>query len=190
MDTGNKILIGGIAVVVIGFLLTRNAGQDTPPGTEQSNDPVTSPPIVQPINENLVLANGSRGQEVAKLQSLLGVVSDGIFGNVTENALYAKKGVKQVSLKQYATLANVVHGTLKIGDRVMANKKPGTQTYENLTLANGTYSNTGAPDDEVAFGQEIGTIIAIPLDKVNYVVQRSGWFSGIVWVRAAEVAKI
>lgn len=63
-----------------------------------------------PVNMGLLLKNGSRGQEVGILQSLLNgdganppLVEDLIFGAKTEAALFKIKGVKEIRLKDYTS---------------------------------------------------------------------------------------
>lgn len=67
------------------------------------------------LNKDMVLKKGSRGSEVMELQRILkdemgynlgstGVDKDGIdgiFGSITENALFQAKGVKQITLKDF-----------------------------------------------------------------------------------------
>jgi hypothetical protein len=62
-----------------------------------------------PIDSDLELSKGSKGAEVAKLQRLLNADGeelkvDGIFGPLTETALYGQKGVKSISLNEYALI--------------------------------------------------------------------------------------
>lgn len=65
---------------------------------------------INPVNMGLNLRNGSRGQEVSILQTLLNgdganppLVVDGIFGAKTEAALFKIKGVKEIRLKDYTS---------------------------------------------------------------------------------------
>lgn len=54
------------------------------------------------LNLDLLLHRGVyNSKEVAELQKRLGIAADGDFGQNTENALLAKKGVKEIKLKNF-----------------------------------------------------------------------------------------
>lgn len=57
--------------------------------------------IKNSLNRDLLLKVGVKGAEVAVLQRLLTISSDGIFGTQTEAALLANKGVKQITLNNF-----------------------------------------------------------------------------------------
>lgn len=161
---------------------------------EQETTPINNSdditPAAQP-NRSLILKKGSKGIEVKELQKLLGATPDGQFGPITENLLFAKKGVKQISLNQYAARADVPKNPLKVGDPVMASKKPLTPVFTNKTIANGNYTNTGILEDNYEYGEYIGVIKRISTDKQFYVVLDDDTFSpDLVWVRANDVVKI
>lgn len=64
------------------------------------------------LDYNRVLKKGVTGEEVKKLQQLLGNVEvDGIFGPITEAALLARKGVTSISLTQFGQLPDVTNTT-------------------------------------------------------------------------------
>lgn len=97
-----------IALIVIAVMLVfifRNKLMALIPGAQAATPTIpagTTPPAG--LDQNKVLMNGSRGDEVKFLQGLLGVTADGIFGPQTEAALFARKGVKQTSLAQFSQL--------------------------------------------------------------------------------------
>jgi hypothetical protein len=188
------ILLGLIGLSVgawkiFGNNVNASAPAELPATPETLPNPNPRTPIVT-INKDLVLKRGSNNPETKVLQSYLGVSQDGAFGPGTETALIAKKGVNQITLNQYPTKPNVVHGSLIVGNRLMANHKPETNTYGSLKLANGQYSNTGQVYDTYPYGDEIGTIIGITNDKINYLVRNIDFNPKIVWVRASDVVKI
>lgn len=189
-------LVGGLV-----FVLTRKKKEDTfYPNAEPTTAPVASLPAttthqapkpVVTLNNNLVLKKGSKGEEVKKLQQLLGITADGIFGSQTEAALLAKKGVKEVTLAKYPTLLDVNPNPLKVGDRVMVVAKPSLTVNEAGKMADGTRYDSGEEYDTYQYGEEIGKITALSSSKNFYVVQVSGVFgSSYVWVPAGKVAKI
>lgn len=197
MKNNNILYIAlGLAALVGIYFYTK---KDEPKFEELPASPIepTQPAIpvkpVQPAvaNVNLVLKVGSRGIEVTELQKLLGAKADGIFGPVTENLLFAKKGVKQISLSQFKSKADIPKNPLKIGDKAMANKKPNVPVYTNKTLANGAFSNTGKVEDEYEYGEFIGTVKALTADKLHYVVLDNDLVSpDLVWVKSSDVIKI
>lgn len=166
--------------------------EELPPETPAlPAQPVKPTQPAQPAvaNVNLVLKFGSKGIEVQKLQTLLGAKADGIFGAITENLLFAKKGVKQISLSQYNSKPDVPKNPMKIGDKAMANKQE-VKVYENQILANKDNYNTGKLEDTYKYGEFIGTVKAITNDKLHYVLQDNDTFSpDLVWVKASDVIK-
>ncbi|MGQ2982129.1 peptidoglycan-binding domain-containing protein [Flavobacterium sp.] len=194
------MIVGGIALAAVAaFVLTKkkdsqptfDPGQVAPEPTPVVNVPVTQPVAIS-LNKNLLLKNGSKGSEVKELQKLLGISADGVFGAQTEAALYAKKGVKQITLNEYANVAGVNQNPLKVGDRVMANKNGVKTTIANLA-ANQTYFDTGATYKAYGYGTEIGKIVAISTPtKSRYVVevQVNTALKTKVWVNAADVIKL
>lgn len=61
------------------------------------------PAVVQSSNldYNKLLAKGSKGAEVRKLQELLNLNPDGVFGRNTQNALFSLKKVKSIRLNDF-----------------------------------------------------------------------------------------
>lgn len=102
--TTKNILIGG-GVLTILYLFSKTFKWSRKPSELQERS----------LNMDLVLAKGSEGAEVYELQRILtdelgynlGVGGeekngiDGVFGNITENAVLKAKGVKQVTLKDF-----------------------------------------------------------------------------------------
>lgn len=106
----NKYITVGILLIVIVLVIVfrekltalftkANAAPATPPAA------VPTPPAA--LNLTLLLKRGSTGPEVKVLQSYLGVTADGQFGPITENALLAKKGIKEVTLANYNQLPEI-----------------------------------------------------------------------------------
>lgn len=191
-DKEIKILFGLMGLVTIGYLIYENFNK---PVEEQVTEIDTSPSAPRPIapvilDKNLVLQKGSRGNEVKALQELLEVANDGIFGNQTETALNAKKGVIAISLNQYATKANINQNPLKYGDRVMAIKKPTTPTYLSNKLADGTYHIVPKVFEDFDFGKEIGVVKGLTPDKLHYLINDGSFINNMIFVRAEDVKKI
>jgi hypothetical protein len=106
--SSNKILIGGVIILVVAFLI--NKWLKSMPKSINSD-------AYAGYNLDTVLSKGSTGKEVAELQRILvnqynadlgytGGNKDGIdgeFGTMTENELFKAKGVKKISLKQIIT---------------------------------------------------------------------------------------
>ncbi len=120
---------------------------------ENPNDPI---PVT--LNQNLVLQLGSKGQEVAKLQSYMGVPSDGIFGPITEAKLYKLKAVKKTSIKQFLSTPTINQKILKVGTNVMAKVKTGTKIYNAIAKADTSYYSDNKVVKTIDYGKEIGKI--------------------------------
>ena len=62
-----------------------------------------NPDLPAEANNDLKLSKGMRGLEVGLLQKKLGgLVVDGIFGQKTEDKLMQVKGVKEITLNNFA----------------------------------------------------------------------------------------
>lgn len=123
MKNINYNTIGIVAFLAIGayFLFSKKQDDTTlPTENDQPQTPAPSEPQIINLNYNLMLKNGSRGNEVKELQRLLRITTDGIFGNQTEKALFTEKGVKQTTLNEYLNSKDVVKYKFKIADLLTA----------------------------------------------------------------------
>ena len=116
IDWLNIAAIGAVVVALL-FIVKRVAENikakkaiQQQPGETPGVPSVPGNTGVNPVNMGLNLRNGSRGQEVSILQTLLNgdganppLVVDGIFGAKTEAALFKIKGVKEIRLKDYTS---------------------------------------------------------------------------------------
>jgi hypothetical protein len=105
MNKTTKNILIGVAVLGGLYLANRLYKRLSKPSAEQ----------LSLLDENLILAKGSKGAEVFELQRILkdelgydlgafGLDGDGIdgdFGTMTEKALFQAKGVKQITLKDF-----------------------------------------------------------------------------------------
>lgn len=105
MNKTTKNILIGVGVLAGLFLVGRLLKRLNKPSAEQ----------LSLLNEDLVLAKGSQGAEVMELQRILkdelgyelgstGVDNDGvdgIFGSITEKALFQAKGSKEIKLKDF-----------------------------------------------------------------------------------------
>lgn len=105
MNKTTKNIFIGIGVLAGLFLVGRIFQRLRKPSAEQLSS----------LDMNLTLLKGSTGSEVMELQRILkdelgydlgstGVDNDGIdgiFGSITENALFQAKGVKEITLKEF-----------------------------------------------------------------------------------------
>jgi hypothetical protein len=123
---------------------------------EDYTDPTI--PIPASLNQNLVLKLGSRGTEVTKLQSLMGVTADGIFGIITEAKLFKLKGVRAISIKQFLSSPTINQNILKAGTNVMARLKLGTPIYNAIAKVDTSYYTDYKVVKKVDYGQEVGQI--------------------------------
>jgi hypothetical protein len=101
MNQASKFIIAGIAAFSLNALLSNVFGKSpvTPVTPTPGTNPVTPPAKV--ANTSLLLKRGSDGYEVDLLQKILNVSTVGNFGPVTEAALLAATGVKEITLKDY-----------------------------------------------------------------------------------------
>lgn len=105
MNKTTKNILIGVGVLAGLFLVGKFLKRLNKPSAEQ----------LSLLNEDLVLAKGSQGAEVMELQRILkdelgydlgstGVDNDGIdgiFGSITEKALFQAKGSKEIKLKDF-----------------------------------------------------------------------------------------
>jgi hypothetical protein len=208
MKTSNNkiaLAVGAIAIIGGGYALlsggkkNEKIGADTfddgqpqspsQPATHTTTPTTTTAPVT--LNGNLLLKSGSHGAEVKKLQTLLGVTSDGAFGPITENALFGLKGVKQVTLNQFAGLPNINHSPVAVGTRVMAKNRAGAKIYGATAKADGTYFSTEQVDETIEFGQEVGKIKGYNGTKTWYSIYYDAFLGQKVgFVLASDVEPI
>lgn len=105
MNKTTKNVLIGASVLAVLYLANRAYKKLSKPSAEQ----------LSLLNEDLVLSKGSTGAEVFELQRILkdelgydlgstGVDNDGIdgiFGSLTEDALFKAKKVKQIKLRDF-----------------------------------------------------------------------------------------
>jgi hypothetical protein len=196
-----KELIIGLSVIAAGigayFLLKPKTQEINLPVDEPNNNilpPPPPPPPIKTINKNLLLKQGSKGDEVKELQKLLGGLTiDGIFGNATKNRLFTIKGVSEITLNNYNKISNVNINALKTGTKIMAYNNSKTPLYKAELMANGEYLFKNIIDIELSKGKEIGIIEALVLPKKEiYLVSRKNIFGIKIFnfVYAKDVKKI
>jgi hypothetical protein len=191
----NTNLYLGIALLagVGAFAMNKNKQAATGTTIEPATPaPTTTPTTVIPKpvapNLNLVLKLGSRGLEVGKLQLLMGLSADGIFGPITEAKLFALKGVKSVTLNQYPTLTAPKVLYTK-GTRLMADKLSGTSIYKSSQNVDGTFLLTSTIDYTIKYGQAVGVVRGTSTNGVWYIVEYTGFLNNkyIGFVKINEV---
>ena len=180
----NSMLYAGIALLVgVGaYAMNDKKKQSVAPESDPTQplptQPVSSTPLA--LNYDLVLKLGSRGQEVAKLQSMMGISADGIFGSQTQTKLYALKRVNSVSLNGYAritTAAPLTKVVFPAGTKVMVKNRDGAKVYEAERKADGSYFSTGKVTKTFSFGEKVGVIRAPSADgQAHSVVYKSFWY--------------
>lgn len=197
------LTIAAVALLSFGlFSFTTKPKESIPVDPNQDSDPDPTPVDTVPVqtvvqtpvatvvlNADLLLKRGMQGYEVKELQRLLNVTADGIFGPMTENALYNRKGVRQITLNQFNKFANVVPTSLKVGDTVRSNMQPFAIAYKNI-YKNGMYYNTGVQVMTFGYLVTIGKIVAMTADKTKCVVQINSITDPQVWIKTNQLAKV
>ena len=101
MDKKKKVLIvSGLLIAVGGYYIYKNMKNKPTLAVAETLDSETPETT---IDTQKVLAVGSTGEEVRRLQTALkgGLVEDGIFGALTEKRLKAITGQTSISLREY-----------------------------------------------------------------------------------------
>lgn len=150
------VSILGIGLLATTYYLYGKKKKEESP-TEDFSDPIVIPAT---LNQNLVLQLGSKGQEVAKLQSYMGVSTDGTFGPITEAKLYKLKAVKKISIKQFLSTPTINQNILKPGTNVMAKVKTGTRIFNAIAKADTSYYSDYKVVKTIDYGKEVGKIRA------------------------------
>jgi hypothetical protein len=189
IKSNNTYLYFGLAAGTIAlgyYLFNKPIADNSSDNNAQLLPPIN--PVVQPkaLNTNLLLKIGVKGQEVSKLQAFLGVNTDGVFGSITENALFKLKGVKETTLNKFSTLPTVNQNILPKGSRVLVNNPKGTDLFISGKKADGTFYLTNEIFRTFDYGKDCGIIkAATPLGNF-YLVEYS---AAVFFVKAADVKK-
>lgn len=114
----NLLMIVGLIGAGLYFFLPKKKNEvpeaGAEPDTVETNPIAPKPTAPKPIvlDKNLILAFGSKGNEVKFLQNLLSfkykITVDGIFGNQTRTALFAEKGIEKTSINQYYATPSIM----------------------------------------------------------------------------------
>ena len=160
------------------------------------NGSITVSPKPIAIYVTKILKIGSKGIEVQKLQALMRISADGFFGAQTEAMLFRLKGVKEISLDQYAKLPTINRNILPNGTKVMVSNKNGANVYGAIKKADGTYFSSGKIEKTIAFGQAVGTIRSQSADGNAYTVFYNDLWNGdfftgtaVGFVNAVDIEK-
>ena len=184
--------IGALAAIGIYFATRGNNEMVVQEIPNQIPTPTPQQPAPVVLDGNKLLKKGINGAETKKLQTLLGISSDGIFGSQTEAALLAKKGVVQTTLNQFATLPNINQNSIAIGSRVMADLKTGTPIFTAIQKADGSYYSDYKILYYHDYGKEIGIVKSHNDTKTWYLVEYTGFLGSkhLYFVKSSDVAKI
>jgi peptidoglycan hydrolase-like protein with peptidoglycan-binding domain len=184
--------IFGIGVLAATFFILAKSKKDETP-TEDYTDPATPTAIPTTIDQGLVLKLGSKGEEVKRLQSLMGITgkdADGIFGPQTEYKLLKLKGVKAITIKQFLSSPTLNQNILKPGTNVMAKLKLGTRIFDAEAKVDTSYFSNYKVVKTVPYGQEIGKIrSANPAGNWYSVYYKTFLGTEVGFVLATDVEK-
>jgi hypothetical protein len=194
MKSNNTLLYSGLALLtIVGIAsIAKNKTPQTPVFPVNPTNPTNAIEQPKPIvlNKKLLLKKGVTGPEVQQLQTWLNVGADGIFGNITESALFALKNVKETNLEKFPTLPNKNQNIIPKGSKVMANK-PKVDLYLAKIAADGIFYKEKEPYTHIEFGKLIGVVLGATALGDYYVVKYDGWNGSIdFFVKASDVKKI
>lgn len=149
------------------------------------NGSVTVSPKPIAVYVTKILKIGSKGLEVTRLQALMKISADGFFGAQTEAMLFRLKGVKEISLDQYAKLPTINRNVLPNGTKVMVSNKNGANIYGAIKKADLTYYSSGKIEKTIAFGQAVGVIRSQSVDGNAYTIFYNDLWNGDFWTGTA-----
>lgn len=202
-EKDNTLLYAG-ALLLLGFgaYAYNNSNKNASTSTGEDNvpnpniDPIKIPTAPIAIYVTKILKMGSQGLEVTKLQGLMKITADGFFGPQTEAMLLRLKGVKEISLDQYAKLPTINRNVLANGTKVMVSNKNGAKVYGSIKKADRTYYSSGKVEKTIAYGQAVGTIRSQSTDGNSYTVFYNDLWNGdfftgtaIGFVNAVDIQK-
>lgn len=97
MILGGTAAAVGIVMIIRYFKGIKSPSDKLPDATTGTT---ASKPITAQSSSVWPIKNGSKGDLVKQLQAALGISADGIFGPITQTALLAQSGVKQISSQE------------------------------------------------------------------------------------------
>jgi hypothetical protein len=147
------------------------------------------------LQEDLILKSGSKGAEVKRLQVLMGITADGVFGPKTEASLVKLKNVKQISIKQFLNSPTINQNILPVGTKIMAKNKLGARIFNAIAKADTSYYSDNKIVETIAYGREVGEIRGVNPGGNYYSIYYKPMFSSILgtkvgFVLAVDVEKI
>lgn len=187
-DKRTTMYIGVVLLLGLGYIITSKSGKCAPVITPCNaiNDSTSQTPASATVNPSKILGIGSTGIEVEKLQELLGVKVDGVFGSAeTLPALISAKGVPSVSLSEFSTIPTINRNILANGWLVMVKNRYGAKMYEAEQKADGSYFSTGKVLKTFIYGQAIGVIRAPSSDGNAYSLYYNDLRYGDFWIGKA-----
>jgi hypothetical protein len=193
------LLLGGSVIYSKSKKKTDSSNSNSTSGNDSSgygNGSVTVSPKPIAVYVTKILKIGSKGIEVTKLQALMKISADGFFGTQTEAMLFRLKGVKEISLDQYAKLPTFNRNILPNGAKVMVSNRNGAAIYGSIKKADNTYYSSGIIKKTIPFGQAVGVIRSASADGKAYTIfynDLNSWSTGnaamVGFVSAADIEK-
>ena len=204
-NNANTAIYIGVALLLGGgyYIYSKNkkdpSNSNSTSGNDSSgygNGSITVSPKPIAIYVTKILKIGSKGIEVTKLQALMKISADGFFGTQTEAMLFRLKGVKEISLDQYAKLPTFNRNILPNGAKVMVSNRNGAAIYGSIKKADNTYYSSGIIKKTIPFGQAVGVIRSPSADGKAYTIfynDLNSWNTGnaamVGFVSAADIEK-